>query len=342
MRQDPFVINVGDALSPFLLTMVSGRSVEPAPFDSQMSRLAAIGTIGQKLRGGVVHVWGAGCSPWRERVAGEPKRPYTPPPGTDFRLHATRGPNTAKLLSGGDAPAIPYGDPAALLPRFYRPQLAPKWELGVVLHLHDIVEPAVEARLDPKIKRYQVPGGLTGSVRLISMTTAADVASVRGKLDELLSCKRIVSNSLHGYAIALAYGVPCLYFGIDPGKPRVVDEPVDLAEKGQANPRFRDLLAGYGERRIVYYAQSKFRETDWDDVIDAIDRHAIEVRLNEDALIEACPTGAAPLAAPPGRTIWDHKAIQAAPVAPPWRRPGFFARHFGRRSRPNMSVDDGV
>jgi len=310
-RGPPPYVNVGDALSPFLVSMVSGRPVAAAEFASASRRLAAIGTIGQNFRDGEVEIWGTGCSPWRDPLSSA-RTPYTPPASVRVRIHAARGPLSAKLLSGGQAPDVPFGDPAALLPRFHPPSVAKRWELGAVLHLSELADRGFDAKPKPEILRYTPPGD--GSVRLITMVAPPTVDGVRGKIDEILACKRIVSTSLHGYAIAAAYGIPCLYIGSDRGADglaRAALGDVDTLER--VNARFVDLLLGYGETDIVYWRQRKRREPDWDGVIRAIDAEAPPLSLDADALIAACPAGAAPLSAPPGETIWDHPIIATAP-----------------------------
>lgn len=274
--------------------------------------MAAIGTIGQNFRGGRVEIWGTGCSPWR---APAPARlgPYAPPPDTDIRIHATRGPMSARLLSGGRPPDAPFGDPAALLPRFHAAPVAPRWELGVALHLSEVAERSFEATPRAELARYAPPGD--GSVRLITMIAPPTVTALRDKIDEIRACRRIVSTSLHGYAIAAAYGVPCLYLGGDPGEDGLASADLrDPDTIGRVNARFVDLLLGYGETEIVYWRQHRRRPTDWDALIAAADAEARRLTLDEAALIAACPAGAAPLSPAPGGDIWDHPLVRRVPV----------------------------
>lgn len=309
----PRYVNVGDALSPFLLAMASGRRVAPTDFVSDQPRIAAIGTIAQNFRGGRVDVWGAGCSPWSDPLSPTKRRPYAPPPDTVVRLHATRGPVSARLLSGGGrTPDAPFGDPAALLPRFHDAPVAKRWELGVVLHLSELADRGFDAVPKPALSRYAAPED--GSVRLMTMVAPPTIAGVRGKIDEIRACRRVVSTSLHGFVIAAAYGVPCLYLGCDRGPTGVTRATLRTPEAMErVNARFVDLLAGYGETEIVYFRQAKGRSTDWDAVVTAVDAETRMLRIDGDALIAACPAGAAPLSAPQGGSIWDHPTIRAVP-----------------------------
>src|SRR5262245_25318399 len=91
-------VNLGDALSPVLVALCSGKSVRRVPLRSSNPRLAAVGTIGHGLAGGTVWIWGTGSSNFRNPQAPAIERlPYRPPSNTEFRFHATRGPISRRL-----------------------------------------------------------------------------------------------------------------------------------------------------------------------------------------------------------------------------------------------------
>ncbi|MEM6677555.1 MAG: polysaccharide pyruvyl transferase family protein [Pseudomonadota bacterium] len=314
----PAYVNVGDALSPVLASFVSGRPIRRIPFRALVPRMTAIGTVGQSISGGRTEVWGTGCSPWANPLAGDDRRPYTPPPETTLRLHATRGPFSAHLLSGGTAPVIPYGDPAMLLPHFYAPKIRPRCELGVVLHLSELADRTFEAHPKPGLARYTLEAG-DQSVRLITMVAPPGAEAVRAKIDELLACRRIVSTSLHGVAIAEAYGIPCLYLGAG-GEHAGLRFTIlsDAPPNGQIpgiNARFPDLAAGLGRRRMAYWRQPKRLRTDWSALIDAIDEAWEPAPGDPDALAEACPAGLDPLGPGPDGTVWSHPLIAGIDLA---------------------------
>ena len=309
----PTFVNVGDALSPFLVTMVSGRPVAHGGFKRRKRRIGAIGTVAQVFENGVVDIWGTGCSPFFKPQKAHLTRPYEIPEGTEIHVHAARGPQGAALL-GATGP-VPYGDPAALLPRFYRPAIEKRWELGVVLHLSDLADRAFEAHPAAGQTRYVVPAEWADKVKLITMIGPDTVAGVQGKIDELLSCKRVVSTSLHGFVIPAAYGAPTFYMGEDPGPNGPAKLRLNAREDGRINARFVDLFRGYGLDEATYWRQAKADATDWGALIEALDTQAPTVSIDEDALMAACPAGCAPLTPPVGATIWDHPLIAATPVA---------------------------
>jgi hypothetical protein len=108
---------------------------------------------------------------------------------------AVRGPQTRNYLInlGYDVPEI-YGDPALLLPRYFKPKVEKKYKYGIVPHYNDykIVEKWFENRTD---------------VHLIDLMTN----DIEAKTMEFLQCEKIISSSLHGIIIAHAYGIPAVW-----------------------------------------------------------------------------------------------------------------------------------
>lgn len=307
-------LNLGDALSPVMVALLSGRPVRRVPFQSQTPRLAAVGTIGQNFAGGEVWFWGTGCSPFAT-AAGQRAR-FTPDPGMRAHVRAARGPLSASLLGGGRLAARVFGDPVWLLPRFYRPEVEKRWELGVIVHLSELADRATECHPRPELRRLRVPKALRDSVRLINTVVPISTAGMQARLDEILACRRIVSTSLHGLVFAESYGIPCLPFpaaGPAPGKAGVFE--VALTAEAAIDSRMVDLYMGVGRTRQPAWGQPRDAVPDWEAVIRAIDARWEPAAIDEDALIETFPLDVAPLAAPPGETIWRHPVLNAVDYA---------------------------
>jgi pyruvyltransferase len=180
--------NWGDAANRPLVRFITG--IEPEIID--------VATIPHRTNylviGSILHfsdpdsvVWGAG-------VMDE---------GTDFAngmkpksVVAVRGPKTrAHLMKHGiDCPPV-YGDPALLMPRFYKPKVEKKHKVGIVRHWTDNNSCG---------EGYYIDVGM----------------SVFGFIDAVCSCERILSSALHGLIVADAYGIPCehLECGMNPFK----------------------------------------------------------------------------------------------------------------------------
>ncbi|MEM6489898.1 MAG: polysaccharide pyruvyl transferase family protein [Pseudomonadota bacterium] len=332
---DPPYVNVGDALSPMMVALVSRRPVSRAGMVDRCQRLAAVGTIGQNLRGGRVHVWGTGCSPRAEPLTPGSTRPFVPDAGTQLMLSATRGPYSARLLGGGQLPAIPFGDPAMLLPRYYSPPIEKRWELGVVLHLSELADRSYTVRPKPAIRRYDLAPGEEAAITLITMVAPPDAGSILGKIDEIRACRRIVSTSLHGIALAEAYDIPNLYLGASggTGMAEAALDPDGIDWPDGVNARFPDLAAGLGRRILPYWRQPKARPTDWAALIEAIDRYGspafsarpIDERAAwETSLISALPFGSAEPPSEPGTSLAADPLIANLPFLPA-RRVGLSA-----------------
>lgn len=307
-------LNLGDALSPAMVSMLTGVPIQHEPMASDRLRMAAVGSIGQGYSGGEVWFWGTGSSHYAGGTGGG-KQLYTRPPGTDVHICATRGPFSRKVLNDG-APVAPdsaYGDPVWILPEYYPGPVEKKWELGVLIHLVDLADRDYEAH--PKdYARYVVPEEFAGSVKLLNTVTPKSVEGLKQRLDDILSCRRIVSTSLHGMVFAESYGIPCLYFGVRGPNPGLATVHLDVDDVKQIDTRFTDLYLGLGKPDLPIYVQDRKKPTDWADVMRAVDTGWEPVSFDARPMIDACPVPANPISAPEGGTIFDHPLIAGMPL----------------------------
>jgi len=171
--------NWGDALSPVLVELLSGKPALHVP-GLHHHRYLAIGSILGKANERA-EVWGSGFIQEDEEILGKPRA-----------VHAVRGPlSRGKLLRMGiECPEI-YGDPALLLPRFYNPEVPKRHAVGIIPHYVDKGHPWL-ARLngDPRIKILDIETDIYQFV------------------NDVKSCDVILSSSLHGLICADSYGVP--------------------------------------------------------------------------------------------------------------------------------------
>ena len=105
------------------------------------------------------------------------------------KIHAIRGKLSAKKI--GTRCEV-YGDPALLLPVLYTPKMNGNYDLGIIPHWR-------ETSLFKK--KYG------NKYHVIDMGTK-DVEKV---VDEICSCKMILSTSLHGIIVSHAYGIPAIW-----------------------------------------------------------------------------------------------------------------------------------
>ena len=114
--------NYGDLLSKYLVEKISGRKVKwvnprKLPWYRLKKRhYLAIGSILHHASKQSI-IWGSGIIDRKHNV-----------PNADFR--AVRGPQTRKYLKdlGITCPEV-YGDPALLLPRYFKPEIKKKYKI---------------------------------------------------------------------------------------------------------------------------------------------------------------------------------------------------------------------
>lgn len=179
--------NYGDLLSKYLVEKISCREVEWInPRKQPWYRLnkkhyLAIGSILHHSSNQSV-VWGSGIIDRKHNV-----------PEADFR--AVRGPQTRKFLNdiGIICPEV-YGDPALLLPRYFKPKIKKKYKIGIIPHYHDY-NSVYENFKEEK------------EVHVVDLMTM-DVEEVTR---QLLECEMTISSSLHGLIVSHAYGIPSIW-----------------------------------------------------------------------------------------------------------------------------------
>ena len=218
-------------------------------------KLVALGSIFFALQDGDV-VWGAGLAR-REHAAYAAN-------ARDVMYRALRGPATARLLqTRGIACSVPFGDPAILLPLLVENDIPPQHDVGIVPHWSHFPDFEREIR-DPRVKLVDVCDSFDDVARAI------------------LSCRLVLSTSLHGLILAESYGIPALlvFYG---GQPRAdATKYVDYFESTG-----RDL-----------HARSIARVSDITRLADQVSR-VPPPRFSRDALLAAFPYPVTELAQKP-------------------------------------------
>jgi pyruvyltransferase len=220
-RRGPFALNFGDVLSPLVVSLLTGRHVAYA---NDAAKLVALGSIFFALQDGDV-VWGAGLAR-REHVVYAAR-------ARDVTYRALRGPATARALRAKGMPCtVPFGDPAILLPLLLENDVAPQHDVGVVPHWSHFRDFEREIR-DPRFKLVDVCDPFD------------DVA--RG----ILSCKLVLSTSLHGVIVAESYGIPALlvFYGGHPRSDAV--KYIDYFESTDRELHARSLARPVDITRLV-------------------------------------------------------------------------------------------
>ncbi len=177
--------NFGDWIGPYLYEAIKGKAPihYSAKIGGRSTGYAAAGSIMRHLVApDRISVWGSGIIS-QEDVFQRPRS-----------VHAVRGPKTrdhvAKL--GFDTSEV-FGDPAILMPLFYKPAAAKAYRIGLIPHFTDVevLNTALADRPD---------------VRVIDV--CRDVETV---IDDIAACEVTLSSSLHGVILSHSYDIPCAW-----------------------------------------------------------------------------------------------------------------------------------
>lgn len=230
--------NWGDKLNPYLIKRISGQDIVQRT--ELGKRFLCVGSI-IHLADDDATVWGSGFVQSYHHCAGTPK------------VLAVRGPLTRdKLLADGIACPEVYGDPALLLPRYFKPETEKQYVVGIIPHYIDKYHPWLDQfRLMQSVKIIDIQG---------------DVEQVP---KDILSCSMIFSSSLHGIIAADAYGIDGYWIQFS-------DKLGDI--------KFADYL------HSVHRPIDPLIISDTTSLID-LERHAYDynIDIDLDALLNTCP-----------------------------------------------------
>lgn len=189
----PHTKNFGDALGTPIVEFLSEKKILPSKNISRFlfkffrfKNYAVVGSILQWIKKDSV-VWGAGFID-NIRV-GEDQIPS--------KVFAVRGPKTREnyLNQNIFCPEV-FGDPALLLPLMYYPKISKKYKYGIIPHYFDFNHDWVikmRARKD---------------ILIIDLMVYTNYRMI---VEQILSCEKILSTSLHGLIVSDAYKIPNIH-----------------------------------------------------------------------------------------------------------------------------------
>lgn len=237
--------NFGDSLNPILLRTLTGKPVKWVKFYTPEPHYISIGSILETATKDTV-VWGSGFISEEKHCFEKPQK-----------ICAVRGPKSREILinDGIECPEI-YGDPALLLPKIYSPVIQKKYKLGIIPHFIDKDNAWLQS-----IKQ-------NSDVKFIDIQNP----NIFEVIDEILSCEKIASSSLHGIIVADAYHIPSLWI------------------------EFSDKVMGKGFKFLDYFLSVNRKDTkplliNEKVTVEEIENHfykySIEININK--LLEAAP-----------------------------------------------------
>lgn len=118
---------------------------------------------------------------------------------TNANFYAVRGKySQLRLKELGYKVPESIGDPALLTPLIYKPQSKKKYSLGIIPHYLHYDETLIKLNSD----------------NILIINLLDDIEKV---IEDVYSCEKIISSSLHGIIIGHAYDVPSLWFRLSNG-----------------------------------------------------------------------------------------------------------------------------
>lgn len=242
--------NFGDILSPWIFSKLSGKKPIRATKILNIANrdvYSCIGSILERAKVRNLVIWGTGF------ISNDCDVPKVPK-----KICAVRGPLTRNIFIRNDiyCPEV-YGDPALLLPKFYKPEIKKCHKLGVVAHYID----------------KQNENFLLFLAQNANCVHYIDIESgIENVVNEILKCERIISSSLHGLIVADAYNVPSLQ--------------VKFSDNVFGNDfKFMDYMASVG--RSFQNPIWINKDTEIEEIMSLYQEYKIAIDL--DLLLESCP-----------------------------------------------------
>lgn len=250
------VINFGDLVGPYLFEKIAGKKpVFKTPNNNNPETTTlAVGSIINLTKRDTV-IWGSGIMS-EDTFFVKPKKTL-----------AVRGPLTRKkfLELGYDCPEV-YGDPALLVPIFFNPPVEKTHEIGIIPHNAD----------------YKKAEKFYKNIKGVKIIRAN--REVEPVLLDILSCKNILSSSLHGVIFGHAYKIPTAWIQFSH------DLPGD-------DIKFYDYFASINlkvEKPYDFLGDKAHSLTELTKIVNHFPQPAHPL-LNTEKLLEVCPFNKAEL-----------------------------------------------
>ena len=177
--------NFGDIITPYYLKKFCNINEYTFNFDVKSPKIISCGSIMRYCNNDTI-VYGSGIRDINQSIN----------KGT---IKIIRGPLTQKRLKDIGCYCPPtYGDPGLLLPIYYNPTITKKYKLGIIPHhIHyDIIK-----------NKYN----MMENINIINLLND-DIEII---INEILSCEKIISSSLHGLIVSDAYNIPNKWLNYD-------------------------------------------------------------------------------------------------------------------------------
>jgi teichuronic acid exporter len=181
--------NWGDGINPVLVQALYGKKMVHINTVFNIFRLPVYSCVGSIInvfpKNKRIIIWGSGVA-----------NPDLPLKFIPKDVRAVRGPLTLEYLKKHGVSCNPvFGDPVLLLRRIYDPtNIVKKYKYGVICHYEDITP--------------ELDNGIATCETILNIKIIQDLTDPYQIINQVLSCEKIVSSSLHGLILADLYEVP--------------------------------------------------------------------------------------------------------------------------------------
>ena len=204
--------NFGDELGPFLVSRLSGKPIRHIPIVNHPIKiilfylqgltkgkyklsylkpvlnslgkkniLISVGSIISWYNNPSANIWGSGIMNRYDKI-------------NNANFYAVRGKYTQmRIKEHGYKVPETIGDPALLLPLIVKCNNQKKFKLGII----------------PHFIHFEEAVNLFSSENVMVVNLLDDIEKV---VEDINSCERTISSSLHGIIVSHAYGIPCLWY----------------------------------------------------------------------------------------------------------------------------------
>lgn len=238
--------NFGDKLSPYIVHKLSGEPIQPKDYyrgvwhnlkriikysiQWNFSKIKTLTWPYERVLlgiGSIIYahnknsiIWGSGFLSADQRLR----------KNCDLTVLATRGIKTSEIVqeSGYNTTCI-YGDPVMLLPLIYASQKTKlAHEIGIIPHYSEL-----ELLKKTYSQKFHVIDVTDNNIEQI--------------IDQICSCKVVLSSSLHGIIVAHSYGIPAIWIkGVssEPGEFKFEDYYTSICQKNNKSYPIEDIVNG--------------------------------------------------------------------------------------------------
>lgn len=248
--------NFGDVLSVYIAEKLSKREILSVSEFSGFLHYQVIGSI-LSLANRNTLVWGTGFANRTDSYISEPRE-----------IYMIRGQYSLEICRKlGLRSDIVLGDPGYIVSKIYRPEnVRKRYELGVIPHWvdYDLCKSLFSSRDDILV------------VNLLN----ADVEAV---IDQIVSCKKCISSSLHGLVVSHSYDIPCMHVNFTD---RLLRTGLKKFSIGGDGVKFLDYFSSVG---IQEYSPLIIEHIKSVDEIDSCIPKYCGDKCHISRMIESCP-----------------------------------------------------